>query len=66
VLLDPPYAQDVEEDLTALVGGGWLAPGADVVVERATRGRAPRWPAELVAPRVKAYGETTLWYVRAP
>ncbi len=65
VLLDPPYAQQVEADLHALVDHGWLAPGAELVVERATRSAEPSWPAGLAA-RARRYGETTLWYVRAP
>lgn len=65
-LLDPPYAQDVDRDLAALVAGGWLSPGADVVLERATRGAEPTVPPPLSTRRTKVYGETTLWYLRAP
>lgn len=66
VLLDPPYAQEVERDLAALVVGGWLASGADVVLERASRGTEPTVPAPLTVRRTKAYGKTSLWYLRAP
>ncbi|MEO8926961.1 MAG: 16S rRNA (guanine(966)-N(2))-methyltransferase RsmD [Caulobacteraceae bacterium] len=39
--LDPPYGQSISEAaLTALAAGGWLAPGALVVVERGA-GEAP-------------------------
>lgn len=65
VLLDPPY--DLTEDsltgvLTRLVADGWLAPEADVVVERSTRSPEPTWPAGLVPTRRKRYGETTVWF----
>jgi 16S rRNA (guanine966-N2)-methyltransferase len=66
VLLDPPYAEPVEPVLRQLVDRSWLAPGADLVVERATRGADPVWPDELTPRRSRGYGETTLWYVRAP
>lgn len=62
--LDPPYADDVTGALEALLGGGWLAGRAVVVVERAARGPALRWPAGLVADRERRYGDTMLWYGR--
>lgn len=68
VFSDPPYDRPdarVAEDLAALVAGGWLAAGAVVVVERSSRGPAPRWPAGLEADGERRYGETTLWYGRA-
>lgn len=40
VFLDPPYelSQDaLADDLTALAGRGWLAPGATLVIERSGR-----------------------------
>jgi 16S rRNA (guanine966-N2)-methyltransferase len=64
VLADPPYpvdADEVEAFLSALTGG-WLAPDAVVMVERATRGGEFRWPPGLVALRQRSYGATTLWY----
>ena len=66
--LDPPYALDeagVAADLAALVGQGWLAPDAVVVVERSARSPEPQWPAGLVDARSKRYGETVLWYGHA-
>ena len=66
VFLDPPYADPVEPVLAALVDGGWLAAGATVVVERATRDGSPSWPAALVADRSRRYGDSTLWYGRRP
>ena len=47
VFADPPYAvadDAVIELLDALRDNGWLAPGALVAVERATRGEPVRWP----------------------
>jgi 16S rRNA (guanine966-N2)-methyltransferase len=66
VFLDPPYSDPIEPALVALVEGGWLADGATVVVERATRDGAPSWPAGLVADRSRRYGDSTLWYGRRP
>ena len=62
--LDPPYADAVDDDLQALVAHGWLAAGAVVVVERASRGPALQWPAGVDAVRSRRYGEATLWYGR--
>ena len=55
VFADPPYAMtaDAVTRMLTLLAGGWLADGALVVVERATRsgaaGVAPRLPAGKVA-----------------
>jgi len=51
--------------LTALASHCWLAPGALVVVERATRSGPLTWPAGYTADRARTYGEATLWYGRA-
>lgn len=67
VFSDPPYDRpdaSVDEDLAALVTGGWLAPGAVVVVERSTRGQGPHWPAGLDPDGERRYGQTALWYGR--
>jgi len=67
VFVDPPYAvahDDVGAVLAALDDGQWLADGAVVVVERATRSGAFPWPTEFVADRSRRYGEATLWYGR--
>lgn len=69
VVSDPPYPladAAVAADLAALVGQGWLAPGATVVVERSSRTPAPAWPPPLEEAASKRYGETTLWYGHAP
>ena len=64
VFLDPPYANSVEVDLAALLANDWLAPGGVVVIERASRGEPPSWPAGVTADRSRRYGEGTLWYGR--
>jgi 16S rRNA (guanine(966)-N(2))-methyltransferase RsmD len=67
VFADPPYAMEDDEVARVLAGlldGGWLAPDALVVVERATRSPEPRWPSGLTMIRGRRYGETTLWYGR--
>lgn len=67
VLADPPYASpgaEVEAVLARLVGGGWVARGALIVVERPTRDGAFRWPDAVAALRESTYGDTTLWYGR--
>jgi 16S rRNA (guanine966-N2)-methyltransferase len=66
VFLDPPYADPVEPALQLLIDNGWLADVATVVVERATRSGAPRWPPELAQDRSRRYGDSTLWYGRRP
>ena len=56
VFADPPYAMpdaEVSDVLTALLGAGWLAPGAVVAVERATRSGPPQWPAGYAADRAR-------------
>jgi 16S rRNA (guanine966-N2)-methyltransferase len=67
VFADPPYAVPGEEltaMLAALVDGGWLAPDAVVVVERASRTGPVTWVDGITAERSRRYGETTLWYGR--
>ncbi|HEY2130477.1 MAG TPA: 16S rRNA (guanine(966)-N(2))-methyltransferase RsmD [Streptosporangiaceae bacterium] len=65
VVADPPYAvpgAEVTGMLAGLVGGGWLAPGAVVAVERDTRSGAVHWPAGYIPDRSRRYGDTTFWY----
>jgi 16S rRNA (guanine966-N2)-methyltransferase len=65
VFADPPYglpAREVSGVLSALADRSWLAPGALVVVERATRSGPVRWPEGYVADRARRYGEATFWY----
>ncbi len=68
VFLDPPYDMDDEATrvvLAALRERGWLAAGALVTVERASRGPEWAWPAGFAGERSRRYGEATLWYGRA-
>ena len=61
---DPPYAvtdEAVARVLTQL-GNGWLAEGALIVVERATRSGALDWPPGYGAAKSRRYGEATFWY----
>jgi len=65
VFADPPYAladEEVSGMLTALEDRGWLAPGALVIVERATRSGPVSWPEGFVPERARRYGEATFWY----
>ena len=48
--------------LAALATGGWLAPGAVVAVERATRSGPVSWPPGYTPDRSRRYGDTTFWY----
>jgi 16S rRNA (guanine966-N2)-methyltransferase len=62
---DPPYAasdDEVTAMLTALLEGGWLAPGALVAIERATRSGPVSWPPGYSCDRSRRYGEATFWY----
>jgi 16S rRNA (guanine966-N2)-methyltransferase len=63
---DPPYAlagAAVTRILESL-GRGWLAAGALVVVERATRSGEVSWPDDFIAGKSRRYGEATFWYGR--
>ena len=67
VFADPPYAlagNEVSAMLQTLSDRGWLAPGALVIVERATRSGPVSWPAGLEPDRARRYGEATFWYGR--
>jgi 16S rRNA (guanine966-N2)-methyltransferase len=69
VFADPPYAladAGVSRVLTLLAEQGWLAPGALVIVERATRSGPLSWPDGFAADRERRYGEATFWYGLAP
>ena len=62
---DPPYAAgaaEITEMLMALLAGGWLARGALVAVERASRSGPLAWPAGYAPDRSRRYGEATFWY----
>ncbi|OYO17304.1 16S rRNA (guanine(966)-N(2))-methyltransferase RsmD [Enemella dayhoffiae] len=65
VWLDPPYdapADKLDQVLTALVAGGWLARHGLVVVERSSRGADPTWPPGVGDGWERRYGETTLHF----
>lgn len=65
VLADPPYAvtdEAVRGVLELLRDGGWLADGALVVVERATRSGPFDWPPGYDQGKSRRYGEATFWY----
>ena len=67
VFADPPYAVTDEEVAgmqRGLVGNGWLAPDAVVVIERSSRGAGITWVDGITADRSRRYGETALWYGR--
>ncbi|GAB3222251.1 16S rRNA (guanine(966)-N(2))-methyltransferase RsmD [Glycomyces halotolerans] len=65
VFADPPYAvtdEAVASLLKSLVAYDWLAPDADVVIERSGKDAAVHWPAEIAEDRVRRYGTTALCY----
>jgi len=64
VFADPPYAMTADEvtRMLTLLAGGWLADGALVVVERATRSGALEWPPGYLPGKSRRYGEATFWY----
>jgi 16S rRNA (guanine966-N2)-methyltransferase len=69
VFADPPYAladTAVSQVLSLLADQGWLAPGALVIVERATRSGPVSWPDGFAPDRARRYGEATFWYGLAP
>lgn len=61
VFLDPPYALSADA-VTAVLAAlpPHLAPGAWVVLERASRDEDPRWPDALEEVARKDYGDTTV------
>ena len=69
VFADPPYAlpqAGVSRVLSLLARHGWMAPGALVIVERATRSGPVSWPDGLVPDKERRYGEATFWYGLVP
>lgn len=65
VWADPPYdlpAEELDQVLTTVVTGGWLAARGLVVVERSGRGTPPEWPAAMEDSWHRDYGETTLHF----
>ena len=68
VFADPPYAVDdtALRDVLGLLGArGWLADGAEVVVERPARNGPPDLAVDPITPvRERRYGDGLLWYGR--
>jgi 16S rRNA (guanine966-N2)-methyltransferase len=64
VLADPPYtlAEAAVTRVLTLLEGGWLADGALVVIERATRSDPLDWPPGYLPSKSRRYGEATFWY----
>lgn len=65
LFLDPPYALEakaVGELIADFARHGWLAGGAVVCVERASRDPEFAWPDGFDPLRSRKYGEGTLWY----
>ncbi len=68
VLVDPPYdltAAELSSTLAQVLAHGWIAPGADVVVERSARDAECPLPDTWTLVRRRDYGETALWYGQA-
>jgi 16S rRNA (guanine966-N2)-methyltransferase len=69
VFVDPPYAltdDAVRGVLVSLIERGWLASGAVLAVERASRNGDFAWPPAVEPLQSRRYGEATLWYGRGP
>ena len=65
VLADPPYAvEDLSQELSLLVSGGWVGPGSLVIVERSRRASSLTWPSPLSGLKVRHYGETSVCWAR--
>jgi 16S rRNA (guanine966-N2)-methyltransferase len=64
VIADPPYAlaDDAVTRVLAMLQGGWLADGALVVIERATRSGPVDWTPGFLPGKSRRYGEATFWY----
>jgi 16S rRNA (guanine966-N2)-methyltransferase len=63
-LLDPPYGKGLgDRALASLVSGGWLNPGAVVVVEERA-GVKLALPTALTALDARTYGDTEIMFLR--
>jgi len=64
--LDPPYGKGLAEPaLKALIDGGWLAPGAMVVVEESAEAEIAL-PEALKQEDARRYGDTQFLFARFP
>ncbi|MBM3576649.1 MAG: 16S rRNA (guanine(966)-N(2))-methyltransferase RsmD [Alphaproteobacteria bacterium] len=62
--LDPPYGKDLATpSLIALVEGGWLAPGATVVIEESAKAQIDL-PPSFVREDERRYGDTQFIFAR--
>ncbi|WP_237154703.1 16S rRNA (guanine(966)-N(2))-methyltransferase RsmD [Oryzibacter oryziterrae] len=60
--LDPPYGKGLaDKALISLASGGWLKPGALVVVEETAKAELV-WPEGFAVVDERAYGETKVWF----
>lgn len=58
VFIDPPFAAAILPKVAELLeGGGWLAPGALIYIERAARGALPQLPPNWHLAKSKTAGE---------
>ena len=64
VFLDPPYGKGLgDRALCALVDGGWLAPGALVVIEETAQAQIAL-PEKLTLEDLRRYGDTQFAFAR--
>ncbi len=62
--LDPPYGKDLATPaLAALLDGGWLAPGAVVVIEERAKAQV-ELPSSLMREDERRYGDTQFVFAR--
>lgn len=63
--LDPPYGKSLaDQALASLTQGGWLVPGALVVVEETAKAELA-WPSGYETIDQRTYGETVLYFALA-
>ncbi len=64
VFLDPPYGKGLgEKALASAVAGGWLAPGATIVLEERA-GTTIAWPVGFVVIDQRTWGDTMAAFAR--
>lgn len=66
VFLDPPYGQGLgERAITAALDGGWLAPGALIILEEASSAEL-NLPDQVSLQDTRSFGNTVLRFLRCP
>ncbi|MCW2528468.1 MAG: Methyltransferase [Pseudonocardiales bacterium] len=68
VFADPPYAldgADIDTMVQIVTRTEWLVEGGVIIVERAARSEALKWPERIEPLAAKRYGEGVLWYGRS-